>query len=109
MITSIEDQSLSGKSDHSVFRLDFSCYTILQNYIMKEIYYKKVDYEAINTAIHEINLEKQLQDKPVGDQRTFFKKSIIGIITNHVPSKKIAMKLSKRSGLSCDAKTLEKI
>ena len=76
MVASIEYQSPLGKSDHSVLRFDFKCYTVIQNYTQKKIYYDKADYKAINEALHKIEWENELQDKSVDYQWTSFKESV---------------------------------
>ena len=60
MASNIEYQSPLGKSDHSVLKFDFNCYTVIQNYSRKKVYYNKADYNTIREALHKIEWEENL-------------------------------------------------
>ena len=77
-------------------------------YKEKDLIYQ-TDYEAINVVLHKIDWEKELEPKSVDNQWSYFKETIKRIIEDHIPSKTVTIKLGKRRGALCDAKTLEKI
>ena len=60
-------------------------------------------------VLHKIDWEKELEPKSVDNQWSYIKETIKRIIEEHVPSKTVTIKLGKRRGAPCDAKTLEKI
>ena len=69
----------------------------------------KLIIKLFNEALCKIEWEKELQDKSVDKQCTFFKESITKIIDKYVPSKTLMIKLGKRRQVPCDAKALDKI
>merc|ERR1712105_309956 len=94
MISDLEYLSPLGSSDHNILKFNFNC-SISQNPTSQsKLNYHKANFDSLREAFKELNWENILADKhSVDDIRNSIKHQIITGIENHVPKRKIAIKL----------------